>query len=354
MTVHNPKEHGAQDRSKPLVSVVMTVFNRENYVAAAAQSILNQSLRDLELIVVDDGSTDSSPQIVADIARQDPRVKIIRQENAGIAATRNRGAKEARGEYIAFQDDDDESLPQRIQKQADALDRDPGIAAVVCKINRIGESRKFLPPSPPPVQLPVPGTSLADRFLLLSQNMMIRRKVLLALGGFRPFFRISEDTDFTLRFAERYRATLLNDALYQYRVYNSGKGSNLENKTPLLRWRYYCAALLSAQRRRNGSTDPVANGATLDEIIPLCAELPADARLRCLKMARNAGRRLLKRGEGERMAELIALMRFLAADAPGRQAARRALRWLSWKAAFYGQWRHAAALLANNDFRYRF
>jgi len=353
MTVHNPKEHGAQDRSKPLVSVVMTVFNRENYVAAAAQSILNQSLRDLELIVVDDGSTDSSPQIVADIARQDPRVKIIRQENAGLAAARNRGAKEARGEYIAFQDDDDESLPQRIQKQADALDRDPGIAAVVCTLSSIDNWGRQAPISPPPKQLPTPGTSLAKRFLLLNATMMIRREVLLALNGYRPFFLMSEDTDFTMRFAERYRAVLLDDALYQYRGYDSGGGSNQENKDPPLRWRYFCAALLSAQRRRSGGADPVENGATLDEIIPLCAELPTDARLRCLKMARNAGRRLLKCGEGERMAELIALMRFLAADAPGRQAARRALRWLSWKAVFYGQWRHAAALLANNDFRYR-
>jgi len=118
----------------------------------------------------------------------------------------------------------------------------------------------------------------------------------------------------------------------------------------MLRWRYLCAVLLSAQRRRSGGADPVENGATLDEIMPLCAELPADVRLRCLKMARNAGRRLLKRGEGGRVAELIALMRFLATDAPARQAARRALRWLSWKAAFYGQWRSAAAPLANDDF----
>ena len=99
----------------PEVSVIMPVYNVEKYVEEAAKSVLNQSFEDLELIIVNDGSTDRTPDIIDDL--NDPRVKIIHQENAGSVPARNRGLKESVGKFIAQHDADDISAPDRIKKQ---------------------------------------------------------------------------------------------------------------------------------------------------------------------------------------------------------------------------------------------
>ncbi|MBW2258128.1 MAG: glycosyltransferase family 2 protein, partial [Deltaproteobacteria bacterium] len=113
--------------SAPKVSVVIPVYNRERYIGQAIDSILSQSFRDFELIVVDDGSSDGTPAVVERCG--DPRVRLVRHEtNQGIPRTRNRGLLEARGEYVAWLDSDDVALPQRLRVQVDVLDRSPGIA----------------------------------------------------------------------------------------------------------------------------------------------------------------------------------------------------------------------------------
>ncbi len=91
----------------PRVSVIMPVYNTEPYLEEAVNSILNQTLRDIELVAVNDGSTDGSPAILERFAAQDPRVRVVSQPNAGLSATRNRGFELARGEYVYFMDSDD-------------------------------------------------------------------------------------------------------------------------------------------------------------------------------------------------------------------------------------------------------
>ena len=91
----------------PKVSVIVPVYNAEKYLQECVDSILRQTLADLELILVDDGSTDSSPAICDRYAEQDARVQVIRQANAGLSAARNRGIEVAAGEWVAFVDSDD-------------------------------------------------------------------------------------------------------------------------------------------------------------------------------------------------------------------------------------------------------
>lgn len=93
--------------SSPAISVIIPVFNTEDYLKDALGSICNQTVRDLQIIVVDDGSTDSSPQILRQIADKDSRIEIITQPNQGQGAARNRGLEKARGEYVYFMDSDD-------------------------------------------------------------------------------------------------------------------------------------------------------------------------------------------------------------------------------------------------------
>ncbi|WP_019551911.1 glycosyltransferase family 2 protein [Propionispira raffinosivorans] len=99
-----------------LVSIVMPIYNAEKYVSQAIDSVLNQTLSDFELILINDGSTDKSAEICASYARDDQRIKLIHQNNGGICSARNKGLTLARGEYIAFIDNDDVYLPDLLEE----------------------------------------------------------------------------------------------------------------------------------------------------------------------------------------------------------------------------------------------
>lgn len=100
---------------KPDVSIIMPVYNSEEYLLQAAHSVLNQSYKNIELIMVDDGSTDKSGELCDELAKQDGRVKVIHKENGGICSARNVGLKIAKGKYIGFCDNDDEYMPNLIK-----------------------------------------------------------------------------------------------------------------------------------------------------------------------------------------------------------------------------------------------
>lgn len=93
--------------NNPKISVIVPVFNRESYISTCLYSILNQTMNDLEVICVDDGSTDMSLQVMKELAMKDKRLLIIHQENCGVSCARNRGLEKARGEYVTFVDSDD-------------------------------------------------------------------------------------------------------------------------------------------------------------------------------------------------------------------------------------------------------
>jgi glycosyltransferase involved in cell wall biosynthesis len=114
----------------PLVSVVVPLYNKARYVARALESVAAQSVENLEVIVVDDGSTDGGGAVVAGIG--DSRLRLIRQENAGPGAARNRGLREARAAYVAFLDADDRWLPNFLADGVSILERHPAAAAVSC------------------------------------------------------------------------------------------------------------------------------------------------------------------------------------------------------------------------------
>ena len=113
---------------RPLVSVVMSVYNGEGYLPASLDSLLAQEGVDFEIVVVDDGSTDQSPEILENYARKDYRVRVIRQENAGLTKALARGCGEATGELVARQDADDVSFPGRLAKLTAVLRENAGVA----------------------------------------------------------------------------------------------------------------------------------------------------------------------------------------------------------------------------------
>ncbi len=126
----------------PLISVVMSVYNGERYLSEAIDSILSQTFTDFEFIIIDDGSTDTSAEIVH--SYEDERVSLIRQKNTGLAAALNKGIELAKGEYIARMDADDVSLPERLEVQVDYLKRHPDVIALGSAADCMDENGNFV------------------------------------------------------------------------------------------------------------------------------------------------------------------------------------------------------------------
>ena len=125
--------------STPRISVILPAYNSEKYIAEAIESILNQSYKDFELIILNDGSTDKTPEIIQKYADTDKRITFVNNtENRGLIAVLNQGLDMARGEYIARMDSDDISLPERFDKQVKYLDNNPDVGVLGTKIHGFG------------------------------------------------------------------------------------------------------------------------------------------------------------------------------------------------------------------------
>ena len=132
----------------PRVSVVMPVYNAEGFVEAAARSILDQTFTDLELIAVDDGSTDGSGAILDRLAAADPRLRIVRRPNTGVTGALNDGLAAARAPLIARMDADDVSAPTRLEKQLAYLDAHPDIGLLGCAWTTCPADGRRIAPDP--------------------------------------------------------------------------------------------------------------------------------------------------------------------------------------------------------------
>ena len=120
-----------KNRMHPLVSVVMPVYNREKLVSRAIESILNQTYKHFEFIIVDDGSTDATPQILQSYAQKDKRIRILsNQQNRGISYSRQKGLDAAKGKYVAIMDSDDYSVPRRLEKSVAFMEDYPDVTAM--------------------------------------------------------------------------------------------------------------------------------------------------------------------------------------------------------------------------------
>src|SRR5262245_18247629 len=189
-----------------LVSVLMPTFNVAPYVRTAVDSILGQTHRELELLIQDDGSTDGTRAIVQDATKSDNRVRILPafSSNQGVIAARNSLIQGAKGDFIAWMDSDDVSLPSRLQTELDILDRNAGFGAVGTAIQYTDangtprEVQKF-PPEP---------EKQATRPDICCASVMARRAASQDAGLFRQaFFPGGEDQDWLLKMADRHKIT---------------------------------------------------------------------------------------------------------------------------------------------------
>jgi glycosyltransferase involved in cell wall biosynthesis len=204
----------------PRVSVVMPVYNGEEHLEPAIESILNQTFRELELLIVDDGSTDGTFAVLQRYARSDSRVRVFRQDHSGIVAALNRGSELARAPYLARMDADDIAFPDRLTKQVKFLDQNTGVALVGGATERISTQWrrtgvKTLPTAPGEI-----ATRLfAGEICIIHPTVVMRAKAFIDVGRYRSAFEGAEDYDLWLRMAERFELANLPDAVLAYRIH---------------------------------------------------------------------------------------------------------------------------------------
>lgn len=201
--------------NNPGISVIMSVCNGEKYLGEAIESILNQTYTNYEFIIVNDGSTDETFKIIK--SYNDNRIRIVNNEtNVGLTMSLNKAIGLARGDYIARQDADDISLPERFEEQIKYLDEHPETVLLGTSIYEIDEHGKVLGRV---VLKAKPGGSLLKRNHFSHGSTMFRKEVFNKLGGYNALFRYSQDYDLWLRMARCNDVRNLTRALYKLRFH---------------------------------------------------------------------------------------------------------------------------------------
>jgi glycosyltransferase EpsE len=181
----------------PKVSVVTTVFNGEPYFDRAVPGILGQTLQDFEYIIVDDGSTDRTPGLLREVARRDPRVRILSPGRVGFCRAANLGIEQARGEIIARQDFDDRSYPDRLRAQVAFLDAHPAVGIVGGHYLLVDENRGERYVRMPPTEHGDIVRAMAKHIPMANTFSTFRRRVWVEAGGY-PVVLDLEDLLFLL------------------------------------------------------------------------------------------------------------------------------------------------------------
>lgn len=228
----------------PVVSVIMPLHNGEAFLAEALASVLGQVEADCEVILVDDGSSDGTRRIAEYHERKHPSVRLLSQGNAGVTVARNRGVAVARGEYLAFLDQDDRWLPDALVTHLRAFRLEPGLAYTVA------HQRCFLEP----------GATCPDWFRLqplgeplpafLPGGLMVRRSVFDQLGGFDPRYPISSDADWFARARDAgLPMRLLHDVTLERRIHRANQSS----QAAVIQRELFQLLRASIDRKRRGS-----------------------------------------------------------------------------------------------------
>jgi glycosyltransferase involved in cell wall biosynthesis len=207
------------------LTVVLPVYNGQRYLRDAIESILGQSYRDFELLIVDDGSSDSTPNILAHFADRDRRIRLLRHGNKGVGYSIQRGMREARGKLIAEIGADDIVLPDRFRKQVTFFENNPDYVLLGGQLSIIdGRGRRI-------GMRRYPKTDEQLRKALVEYNpfggssLMYRRQAALDSGGYTSRFQTCEDYDFLLRLSKLGKIANHPDTLSEYRLHGGATKS---------------------------------------------------------------------------------------------------------------------------------
>lgn len=230
-------------KREPLVSAVIPAFNAELWVSEAVRSVLDQTYRPLEVIVVDDGSADGTGDVVRAFGGA---VRYIRQANGGVSRARNHGAAEARGEFIAFLDADDSWLPRKLEVQVGRIvDLPRAVASFMSSVSVKAGTKIEVPNLCRPEADLVAGLLLHSCVVGNASSVMIRREVFTRTGGFDPALSQCADWDMWIRLAELGPVDVVSEPLVRVRSHERNMSSNvalLEADTLRLLEKFFAAS----------------------------------------------------------------------------------------------------------------
>jgi glycosyltransferase involved in cell wall biosynthesis len=236
----------------PAVSVFMPVYNAARYVEAAVRSMLVQTLADFEFLVVDDGSEDSTVEIVQRLASEDRRITLFTQRHSGGSSAANAALAHARAPFLARMDGDDIALYERLARQATYLEEHPRCVLVGARVRCIDADGAILP-DPPEIAVKLSHADIDTALLaagwpIVHPTCLMRAAVVRRIGGYSNDFRISSDHDLFLRLAEEGQLHNLPNALLLYRRHAGSVQGNPSN-AGLGGW-YVQEAIRRARARR--------------------------------------------------------------------------------------------------------
>jgi len=241
----------------PAISVLMSVYNAERYLRAAVDSILAQTFSDFEFIIIDDGSADSSPNILLEYSGRDPRVRLTVRSNKGLTATLNEAIGQARGQFLARMDCDDVSLPERFEKQLAALRADPSLVCVGGHFELIdGKGRLLTRLRPPSDDEAIQKLLLRGHTAICHPAAMMRRDAVTKVGGYDPYFRTTQDLDLWLRLGEVGRFGNVPEVVLKFRQHESSISETRSDEQ-----RRFAREAVERAWRRRGITDGVFEAA---------------------------------------------------------------------------------------------
>jgi glycosyltransferase involved in cell wall biosynthesis len=235
------------DNKIPEVSIIMAVHNGAEHIHAAVESIFSQSFADFEFIIIDDGSSDSTPAILRSCAERDPRIVLISQNNMGLTKSLNKGLKLAKGKYIARQDADDVSYPYRIERQVARMDADSALVLIGGRSDDMHDDGLK-------TTWPYHDDRLIQKIVYFKapfphSTAMMRADTCRKLGGYDEGFRTAQDMDLWMRMANTGGISMLDESILLRRV---GAGSISVKR----RWRQFYDAFRA--RIKHGSNPALA------------------------------------------------------------------------------------------------
>lgn len=203
----------------PLISVVLPVFNAEKYLGAAIESVVSQSFKDIELIILNDGSNDSSFKIILDYAKVDQRIVAVSRENRGLVETLNEGVRLAKADLIARMDADDIAMPDRLRTQFAYLHDHPDCVCVGSDIEIMDDKgRKLVVWNQLQTDAAIQSGALKGHGTICHPSAMIRKDAFVQCGGYRAEMYPAEDLDLWLRLGEVGTLANVDQVLLRYRM----------------------------------------------------------------------------------------------------------------------------------------
>jgi len=216
--------------ASPKISVIMSVYNGEKYLRESVESILNQTFTSFEFIIVNDGSTDSSLDIIR--SYDDDRIRLIdNEQNIGLTKSLNKALRFAGGEYIARQDADDVSLPNRLERQVNYLEKHPEVAVLGTSVYLIDEDGKTTTKV-----VALAGPTLKDLHKgnqFTHGSVMFKKDIVAELGGYNESLRYVQDYELWLRLAKKHHIGNLREPLYKLRFHTAKLGTAVGEIYPL-------------------------------------------------------------------------------------------------------------------------